>query len=107
MNSLGMLSMYNSLIPNSMNTMPRPQSPYDVLPDRIIPHKPASQLLSRMANRAYKKYDKVPHTTTRRPLEQSFSTITSTQNPEVLFFPGSKPIDCGPAKETNGNCNLM
>ena len=102
-----MLSMSNRLVPNSMNTMPRPQNSYDVLTERIIPHKPASQLLNKMANRAYKKYDKVPLTTTRRPLEQSFSTITSTQNPEVLFFPGNKPIDCGPAKETNGNCNLM
>ena len=105
MNSLGMLSMYNRLVPNSMNTLPRPQNSYDVLPDRIIPHKPASQLLNKMANRAYKRYDKVPVTTTRRPLEQFFTTITSTQNPEVLFFPGNKPIDCGPTKETMGNSN--
>ena len=53
------LSNNHLVFRNTIKTQPQSQKLSNALPDRIIPHKPASYLLNKMANRAYKRYDKV------------------------------------------------
>ena len=88
-----------------MNAEPYTHRFSNVLPNRIIPQKPASQILNKMANRAYKRYDKKPRaspTTTIIPPNFSSTTESTTANPEVLFFPGNKAIDCDEVVESGG-----
>ena len=91
---------------STINTEPHSQKLSNALPQRIIPRKPASYLLNKMANRAYKRYDKTSRSstsTTNMPPIHSFNPETSSANPEVLFFPGNNALDCGERKESSGN----
>ena len=100
------LSNNHLMSQNTIKTEPQSQKLSSALPDRIIPHKPASYLLNKMANRAYKRYDKAPRSsisTTNMPPIHSFNSKTSSANPEVLFFPGNNALDCGEGKESSGN----
>ena len=87
----------NNLMPqNTRNAEPFTHRFSNVLPNRIIPQKPASQILNKMANRAYKRYDKKSRaspTSTRIPPSFTFTTESTTANPEVLFFPGNRAVE--------------
>ena len=100
------LSNNHLVLQNTVKTEPHSQKLSNVLPNRIIPHKPASYLLNKMAKRAYKRYDKTPRSsisTTNMPPIHSFDSETSSANPEVLFFPGNSALDCSEVEESSGN----
>ena len=100
------LSNNHLVLQNTVKAEPHYQKLSNILPDRIIPHKPASYLLNKMAKRAYKRYDKTPRSsvsTTNMPPIHSFDSETSSANPEVLFFPGNSALDCSEVEESSGN----
>lgn len=99
------LSRNHLMFQNTIKTVPHSQKLSNALPDRIIPHKPASYLLNKMANRAYKRYDKTPRSsvsTTNMPPIHSLNAETSSANPEVLFFPGNNALNCVEGEESSG-----
>ena len=90
---------------NNIQTGQHSQRESNVLPERIIPHKPASHLLNKMAHRAYERYDKVSpeaQLMTKPPTNFNTQTESSSEKPEVLFFPGSEPINCNEKLATTG-----
>ena len=78
----------------------------NILPQQIIPHKHAANLLNQMAYKASKKYDRVfSKFATSNPT--SYPTITTTpskhpDNSEVLFFPGAQSKGCNEKVAKNG-----
>ena len=90
---------------NNIQTGQHSQRESNILPERIIPHKPASHLLNKMAHRAYERYDKVSpeaQLMTKPPPNFNTQTESSSEKPEVLFLPGSEPINCNEKVATSG-----
>ena len=105
MQHLNIHSNNNWRFSNNVQTWQPSQRESNALPEHIIPHKPTSRLLNKMAHRANERYDKVSQdaqSTIKPPPNFNHNTENPPENPEVLFLPGSTPIDCNEKVATSG-----